>query len=358
MTQFFKWGASEALIWLLLLIPLALIGWRAIRLRVAAMRRFCPSETGKRLQVRPLAERLALKSGLALLGVALVVCALARPQVGLQRERAVRQGSDIMLVMDTSMSMLAQDEKPNRLEAAKNAAALLVNRLSAERFGVVVFAGEAHLYCPVTVDHEAVVMFIESIEEGIVPRPGSLLAPALETAAANLQTKEGRHSAIVLFTDSEDHGSEAVQVAQRLARENSIYIEVIAFGTPEGEPIPLIDPAGRVRGFKTDRGGQMVLTKMDEKLGQEIAQAGQGGFVQAQKPGALEEVASRLETLEGATEGQYVYTHYGERFQWILLLALIILVLEACLPERPRRRNAAGGEEEGEDDAKTPKNRT
>ncbi|MEI6501253.1 MAG: VWA domain-containing protein [Armatimonadota bacterium] len=338
MTNYFKWGQPELLVWLWLVPLAALVAWRAVHLRLSAARQFIPTKGDQRLHLRPLLERLYLRSGLVVLSLLLLVVALARPQVGLHRERAQRKGADIMLVLDTSLSMNARDMQPNRLEAAKIAAANLVNRLPNDRFGIVVFSGDAHLYCPVTIDHDAVQMFLDSIEQQSSPQPGTALSAAIREAAASLATSESKHRAIVILSDGEDHVTDTLAVAERSVRETAATVHVIGFGSPQGEPIPLTDQKGNLQGFKQDEKGQTVLSKLGDEELRKLADIGKGMYYRALDQGAVDELASRLEALEGAQVGSMIYTEYGERFQWPLGLALLLLALEAVLPDRARRR--------------------
>jgi len=338
MTNYFKWGQPEALVWLWVVPLVALLAWRALRLRLAMARRFCAVDCDRRLALRPLLERLTVKSGLIVLALALLVVALARPQVGTHRERAQRKGADILLLMDTSLSMAAADMQPNRLEAAKLAASNLVNRLPNDRFGLIIFAGDAHLYCPITVDHDAVEMFLDSVEVGMSPRPGTALAEALKSATETLANSESKHRAIVVLSDGEDHAGEVLPVAERLVRETAARIEVLGFGSPQGEPIPVLDEQGAIHGFKTDDNGKTVYSKLGEDGLRKLATVGKGMYYRAMDQGAADELASRLEAMEGSQVGTMLYTEYGERFQWPLALAVLLLALEAVLPDRSRRR--------------------
>lgn len=337
MTNYFRWGAAPELNWLWLVPFLAVLGWYALRRRLAAAHEFCPVAADRRLRLRPLRERLLLKSGLGVLGVALIVVSLARPQVGLQRERAQRKGADVMLVLDTSLSMQARDMNPSRLEAAKLAATNLLSRLPNDRFGIVVFAGDAQLYCPLTVDHDAVQMFLDAIQSGASPQPGTALSGAIKVAAEALGQSESKHRALVLLTDGEDHVQDTVSVAEKVVRETACQIEVLGFGSSAGEPIPEYDAQGKALGFKRDASGQTVLSKLGEAELRQIAQVGRGSYRRAADGGAVDELAGRLEAIEGSQVGSLVYTAYGERFQWPLGLALVLLVVEAVVGERRHR---------------------
>jgi Ca-activated chloride channel family protein len=272
------------------------------------------------------------------LALALVIVALGRPQVGTHRERAQRKGADIVLVLDTSLSMQAADMQPSRLQAAKMAAINLLNRLPNDRFGLIVFSGDAHLYCPLTIDHDAVQMFVDSVEVGASPQPGTSLAAALQSAGETLGKSESKHRAIVVLSDGEDHAGQMLEAAGRVVRETASRIEILGFGSPQGEPIPVEDDQGNVRGFKTDEQGETVLSKLGEEGLQKLATLGKGMYFRAMDQGAVDELAGRLEAMEGSQVGMMLYTDYGERFQWPLGLALLLLALEAMLPERARRR--------------------
>lgn len=341
MVEYFKWGAPQALKWLWLLLPVAALLWRAIVRRLAASRALVPVEADRRLALRPLRERLILKALLTLAATGLLVVAMARPQVGLHREKATRKGADILLVLDTSLSMLARDLTPSRLEAARRVGVSLVNRLPDDRFGVIVFAGKAYLYCPLTVDHDAVQMFIESVQAGASPTPGTALNSAVKLAAETLAESESRHRAMVILSDGEDHESDTLQVAEKAVRQTGVRIEVLGFGTLEGEPIPVLDESGNVIGLKKDASGQTVLSKLGEEELKKLAATGKGSYRRVSERGATEELASRLEAMEGSQVGTTIYTEYGERFQWPLIVAIVLLMLEAVLVERRRPRRPA-----------------
>ncbi len=269
--------------------------------------------------------------------------------MGTHRERAQRKGADIVLVMDTSLSMAAADMQPSRLAAAKLAAINLLSRLPNDRFGLIVFSGDAHLYCPITVDHDAVQMFVDSVEIGASPQPGTSLAAALQAAGEALTNSESKHRAIVVLSDGEDHAGQMLETAGRVVRETAARIEVLGFGSPQGEPIPVRDDQGNVTGFKTDEQGKTVLSKLGEEGLQKLATLGKGMYFRAMDQGAVDELAGRLEAMEGSQVGLMLYTDYGERFQWPLGLALLLLALEAVLPERlaARRRQKGADHAEG-----------
>ncbi|MFP3903590.1 MAG: VWA domain-containing protein [Armatimonadota bacterium] len=339
MTDFFVWANPDALKYLWLVPGIALLHWWAANRRHAALTRFCPEETAGRLGLRSVRRRRAFSSVLFAAGIGFVVVALAQPQVGTTREKAQRRGAEIVLAVDTSSSMGATDLEPNRLNAAKEAAATLIGRLPGDRFGIVLFAGDAYKYCPLTIDHDAARMFLDSISLDSAPQPGTALAKAITISAEMIEEAHGKHRAVVLLTDGEDHEAGALEAVNRLNRETAAVVMVLGVGTPEGEAIPVRDAAGSVRDYKRDRAGKVVISKLHEQQLQELAKAGNGFYRRLSEPEALAHITRRLESLEGIQVGTYNYTGYAERFQWPLLIGLLLIVAALLIPHQtPRLR--------------------
>ncbi len=339
MVDFFKWGNPSALVWLWLLPGLVLLHLYATRRRSEAIAAFCPELTQARTGLRFILRRRHLKAGLMITALGLLIVALAQPMVGERIEKARRKGAEVVIVVDTSLSMAARDVEPYRLEAAKNATAEIVNRLVNDRIGIVVFAGSAHKYCPLTVDHDAALMFLEAITLSSTPQPGTAIADALRMASQMLSAAESRPRALLLISDGEDHATGTLEAANQLNRETGAAILVLGVGTPEGDALPVVEQTGAVADFKRDEAGEVVISRLHESSLQEIAKAGNGLYRRLGDPGAIAQIAARLESLEGVQVGTNVYTDYGHRFQWPLLLAIALLVAEALTAEqRPRAR--------------------
>lgn len=318
-------------------------------------------------------RRRYLKGGLLTAGLCLVVVAGARPRVGTELQKVARQGADVVLVIDTSDSMLAQDVTPNRLEAAKQAALALVGRLEGDRIGIVVFAGSAYTYTPLTIDNEAASMFVSSIQRGSAPSPGTALKAGLSKARRLLERAEHGHRAIVLFSDGEDlaggaPGSSEPSAEGSVSPRDGIRVHVVGFGGTEGEPIPLPEggdnegmepdsergsqspsnasgpPPARSR-LKRDKQGEIVLTRINEEMLADIARAGGGVFVKSSPTGAnIDRVYQAIAGMETGVVGTHEFTQYAERFQWPLGLAVLLLVLDSLISAAPRRRGGGRGE--------------
>jgi len=270
-----------------------------------------------------------------------VVIALSQPQFGVKREKAKKRGAEIVLTIDTSASMSAGDVKPNRLQAAKDAAGTIIARLTNDRVAIVVFAGKAYKYCPLTIDHDAALMFLDSIGFDSSPQPGTALADALDIAGEIFQQAEGKYRAVVLLSDGEDHGSGALRAANRLNRESGAKLMVLGVGTREGDPMPLLAADGTVTDYKRDEKGQVIISRLMEKELRSLASAGNGLYKRLSEPSSIAQISARLESLEGIRVGTYVYTDYAQRFQWPLLVAILLFVIESLIAEQrfvPRRR--------------------
>ena len=341
--------AAPVWLWLLAFAPLlALAGWWVHARRRKALERFAggPSLVGRfNIDVSP--HRRAIKLLVLYLGLSVLPIALARPQWGTRLEPITRRGADVVVLLDTSLSMSAEDLAPSRLERAKHAIGGLLGRLGGDRVGLVTFAGKAHPSCPLTVDHGAVRLFLESIDVDSVPVPGTALADALKSALETLRIQDevdDRGRAIVLYTDGEDHAGEVDAVLSRLAA-NGVSVYTVGCGTTRGSPIPLRDPTGLLTGYKKDREGKLVTTRLDESLLEQIALETGGRYYRATSSEVeVDEIGQALSSLTEGELGSDLRTRYEERFQLPLLLGLLALVAETILGDRRRRRKAAPDE--------------
>jgi Ca-activated chloride channel family protein len=346
--------AAPELLWLLLASPLGLAVsvWLGARRRRELVR-FAggPQWTGR---FSGAVSRHRRAAAALLFHVALVtaVLALARPQWGRRLEPLTARGADIVIVLDASLSMAAEDVAPRRLEQAKHSIGTLLGALAGDRVGLVVFAGEASLSCPLTVDRAALDLLLDAVETDSVPLGGSALARALAVAAAAFGGAPGpegreRGRAVVLFSDGEDHGGEVDQAAAELSRRG-VPVYTVGCGTTEGAPIALRDARGNLAGYKKDREGNLVTTRLDESVLERLALATGGRYYRATGGGVeLAEIARALGHLEQGDLGTELRIHYEERFQLPLLVAWLALAAQALIGER-RRRRAGAGRREGE----------
>jgi Ca-activated chloride channel family protein len=302
-----------------------------------------------RLVARPLWPRILrrederlryLRLGLLLLGASGIVLALARPQWGVTREKVEREGADVVLLLDSSGSMATADVPPSRFFLAKNALLSLVARLEGDRFGLVAFEGEAYPLVPLTLDADAVGLFLDSLEPGFLPTPGSSLAQGVDRGLELFVDPARRNKVMVLVSDGEDLEGE-VEAAVRRAREAGVVIHAVGVGTERGEPVPELDADGRSTGFKKDENGQVVVSRLDEAALEGVARATGGRYFRltASDP-TLSALVAAIASLEQASVAREYAYRPRERYQWPLAVGFFALALAFALP-LPRRRGRA-----------------
>ena len=258
--------------------------------------------------------------------------ALVGLQTGSKLEKVKRKGIDMMICLDVSNSMLAQDIKPDRLERAKQSISRLIDNLEGDRIGIIVFAGKAYTQLPITTDYAAAKMFLATINTSIVPTQGTAIAEALDLAANSFG--ESKHNkAIVVITDGEDHEGNALEKAEEIAKKG-IVIYTIGMGLPQGTPIPIY--SGNIQtGYKKDRSGQTIMSKLDETLLQRIASLGNGMYVRATtSETGLNKIFEDIGKIQKTEIEEKQFSDYEDRFQYFVALALILLVLDLFIFER------------------------
>lgn len=316
----------------LVLVPL-LLAW-GLRAAERARRKLLADELVGKLTRGWSPGRRRTKVVLQGLAILLLLLALAGPRVGSREITVKRRGADLIFALDTSLSMRAQDIPPSRLAKARRQVASLFDRLEGDRVGIVAFAGDAFLQCPLTVDYGAARMFLDVLDVGAVSRPGTNIGGALRTALDAFPDNDGRHQAIILVTDGEDHSGGALAAAEEAARRG-VRVYTVGVGSEAGEPIPLEDGGG----YKKDRQGGVVMTALDTETLERIALDTGGEFYRA-TTGELEldRIYESLQHLEEKELASRSFTQWEERFQFPLGLALALLLLDFCLPERVRPR--------------------
>ncbi|RKX24646.1 MAG: hypothetical protein DRP47_11060 [Candidatus Zixiibacteriota bacterium] len=282
--------------------------------------------------------RQGSKAAFLLLALVLIVFSLARLQFGTHLEMLKREGIDLMVALDVSNSMLARDMKPNRLGKAKQEIQTIVDRLKGDRIGLVVFAGEAFIQCPLTLDYASASFLLRAADETSVSVQGTSLSSAIEMTTRAFNQQEKKHKVMILLTDGEDQEGGVIQTAEE-ARKEGVKIYTVGIGNPNGEPIPIIDRNGKQVGFKKDGNGEVIMTRLDEVTLQKIALATGGKYYHSsagemELDRIFEEIASfEKKELEGT-----LVTRYDDRFQWPLLLAILMVVGEFFIPERKKPR--------------------
>lgn len=315
-----------------LVIPLILFYVWALRKKRLLIHQFCSPELVQKLTTPRFRAKQNVKSALVLLAAIFIIIALTHPRWGFQWEELRQEGIDIIIAVDVSASMLAEDIKPNRLTRAKHKVADLLNMLEGDRVGLVAFAGTSFLQCPLTLDYSAAALFLNAIDTDLIPVPGTAIAHALHTSIKAFSTREKKSKAIIMITDGEDQEGKALEAAQE-AKEQGIKIYVIGIGQESGAPIP--NPAGG--GFKKDRKGEVILSKLDESSLKQIALATGGTYVHSVTGDMdldkiyLEDIKQTIEKKELKTARRQLWQ---ERFQWFVFAALMCLILEPLIREK------------------------
>ena len=331
--------ANPTFLWALLLVPLALIflGW-AERSRKAAIQQLGDPSLIQRLSLSVNWNGRKWQTRLWLLALALALVALARPQWGSEVQVVEQEGVQVMVALDISKSMLAQDIKPDRLTRAKLEISDLMDKLDGDEIGLVLFSGASFIQFPLTSDYDTARSFLESAGPHSISRPGTEMGEAIRTAMGGFDDTHNSQRVIVIVTDGENHQSDAVAEAQAAAQEG-VLIYTIGFGSPEGEPIPEYALDGTVIGYKTDETGQTVLSRLDEGTLQEIAQIGRGRYFRAAADGSeLDAMVAELNDLQAAQLESRFETTKIERFQIFLAASVLALILAEMIPAQMQVR--------------------
>jgi Ca-activated chloride channel family protein len=328
------------LLWLLLVLPPALVlfFWWASRQRQKLLEQFIQARLLSALTVGISPARKKIRFGCLVFAVALLVIALARPQHGFDLQEVEQRGLDIVVAVDTSKSMLATDIAPNRLARARLAALELMQRAGTDRMGLVAFAGDAFLECPLTIDNTAFQQCVQALDVNAIPQGGTAIAAAIKTAQTAF--KEGNHhKVLVLFTDGEDNDTGALEAAQD-ATKAGLKIFTIGIGTPGGDLLRVTDANGN-SDYVRDEQGNVVKSHLNEALLQQIAGAAGGFYLPLRGANTIDTLYERgLAPLPKSEGKERLVRRYHEQFHWPLALAMLLLLAEMFLPERrspPRR---------------------
>jgi Ca-activated chloride channel family protein len=265
-----------------------------------------------------------------------LIIALARPQWGSHVEYIERRGVEIMVALDVSESMLAEDLKPNRLERAKLEINELMDQLEGNELGLVLFSGAAFVQFPLTSDFATARTFLDAAYPGIISRPGTDIAEAIRIAMSGFNEERATQKVIVLLTDGENHRTDVSGAAQE-AIDQGVIIYTIGFGSPDGEPIPEYDSLGGLIGYKKDRNGETVLTRLDETTLQHLATMGNGRYFRASADGReVGFLAAEISELQTSELESRFETRGIDRFQWFLFIAIVALTTIELIPDRIR----------------------
>ena len=287
--------------------------------------------------------RQRTKAILVLVGLVFVCLALVRLQFGTHLEKLEREGIDIVVAVDLSTSMQARDMKPNRLEKAKQEIRGVIDRLAGDRIGLVAFAGEAFVQCPLTLDYAAARLMLGVMDQNTVSIQGTSLESAIRASQRAFSQLEKKHKVLLLLTDGEDHDGRAVEAAAD-ARKEGIKIYTVGIGSAAGEPIPIIDRKGEQVGFKKDRNGEVIVSRLDEIALQKIALETGGKYYHATAGEIeLERIFEEISSMEKKELEGTLVTRYDDRYQWPLLLAILFIVGEFFVSERKKPTEVVDG---------------
>jgi Ca-activated chloride channel family protein len=281
-------------------------------------------------------SRPILKFIAYMLALALFIIGFANPKIGSKLKEDKREGVEVIIALDVSKSMLAEDIKPNRLSRAKRAISKLIDELNDDKIGLIVFAGDAYTQLPITTDYASAKMFLSSISPDIVPVPGTSIGKAIDLAFHSYSPDNEKNKALIIITDGEDHESEAVTSAQSAA-EQGIFVHTIGMGKPEGVPIPISGKFGQ-KEFHMDKEGKVVISKLNEQQLKQIASAGKGAYVRANNARTgLDKIFEEINNMEKEEFESEIYSDYVDRFQYFIGFALFFFLLEFLILDRKNR---------------------
>lgn len=329
----FRFGNIEFL-WLLWIIPLlALLFIATHYARKRKLKRFGDLFLLRNLMPEVSFTRKLFKFILMSLALASVIFALARPQFGTKLQEVKSQGVELVIAIDVSNSMLAEDIKPSRLQNTRIFVQRILSRLKNDKIALIVFAGEAFVQMPLTDDINAARMFLSTINTDVVPIQGTAIGRAIELGARSFSTNEDISKIIIVITDGEDHEDNPVYQA-RAAAEKGIIVHTVGMGLPGGAPIP----QNRGRGFLRDIDGNVVTSALDEKVLQDIATDGKGIYVRASNnPNSLDDIIEEIDKLKKGEVLKTKYAEYDEQFQYFIALAIMLIIINAFISERKNK---------------------
>ena len=308
---------------LLVLLFAALLFWRSRIMRVIGETKLVAEQLLGRIP-----GRITLKAVLLLLALSIAIIGLANLQGGGRPEQVQRKGVDVIIALDVSKSMLAQDLQPDRLTRAKQLVERLLDRLHNDRVGLIIFAGRAYLQVPLTIDYSSMRMMLQNARPDLVPTQGTVIGEAIDLAMKSFSQKEKKYKSMIIISDGEDHDERALSKAKD-AQEAGVVIHTIGVGSPQGAP--LFDPVTHQP--KLDESGQQVISKLNEDELKNIAQKGQGTYTLLRNGAdAASRLADQIDGMEGRSLGTVSYTDYDSYFQYFLFPALLLLILESLIP--------------------------
>ncbi len=333
-----RFARPELLHLLWLLLPLLGLIWLENRWRKRAMINWSKEKLWNITIPTRAPFNILLKRLISLVALGLIIVAVAGPQVGTRLINVTREGTDIVIALDCSKSMEAEDLVPSRIQKARYELGRLLRKLRGDRVAFVPFAGVAFVQVPLTLDYSAVVSMMNAFEPGVIPIPGTAIGEAIKQARRAFRTESKAQKIILLITDGEDHESGVIEQAKEAAQEG-IVIYTIGMASPAGAPIPEKDKQGRTVGYKVERGGGTVVSKLNEELLIKIAETTGGEYYRASPSG--EEFIRIYEHITGMDKEKFEqkqFTDFEDRFQFPLFVAFLLILLEEFIPTHRKRK--------------------
>ncbi len=328
----FRFAEQNMLFLLLICVFFVSLLWLYIRHKKRALKDFGDSSLVATLAPHFSSKRPFYKHLTLILALAFVVLALARPQFGEKTEVVKREGIEIMVALDVSNSMLAEDITPNRLERAKRALSRLLESLQDDRLGLVVFAGDAYVQLPITHDFSAAKLFISTINTDLIPKQGTSIGSAISLATRSFTSDSDIGKAIIIITDGEEHEGDAIAMA-KMAKEKGIHVFTLGMGLEKGAPIPHNNGD-----YKKDAQGNVVISKLNENFLKQIAAAAGGSYIRANNTSVgLNQIVNDIEQLNKKEFESTEFTAQAEQFQYFIGIALCLIILSFFILERKNK---------------------
>ena len=320
----------EYYLWLLLLLPILLaIYFYALHKKQAVFKKLGDNSLIQELTSSYNQKSFPLKFGLAFVAFALLIFSISNLRTKAGVNKISKNGIDVMIAIDVSKSMLAQDVKPNRLERAKQLLGKLIDKLSNDRIGIVVFAGRAYLQMPLTADHSAAKMYLNAASPETVPYQGTVIAEALKTCNNSFNAAEKKYKSVIVISDGEDHDDNALKIASKMAQEG-VVVNTVGIGSPQGTTI--IDELTNAE--KKDNEGNIVVTKLNEQALADIAEKGNGNYqLFTNTEEVVDNLFKQLSLLDGRAVKDDSLINYISWFQYLLIAALFLLIIELFIAE-------------------------
>ncbi|MDC6350865.1 VWA domain-containing protein [Zeaxanthinibacter sp. PT1] len=321
--------------YLLLVIPVLVLVYIGVQFwKKRTRQKFGDLDLLRRLAPDTSRFKPLLKFLVFIIGLGFLILGLVNPKIGTQLETVKREGVDIVFAVDVSRSMLAEDIAPNRLEKSKRLVSEIINSLGSDRVGIIAYAGQAYPQLPITTDYGAAKMFLQSMNTDMLSSQGTAIHEAIELATTYFDNEQQTNRVLFIVSDGEDHGDGYPATAVEQAMENGIRVFTIGVGTEKGGPIPL-KRKGVVQQLKKDENGEVVITKLDRALLEEIAQQGEGSYIDGtDTEEAVKKIAEALQQMDKTEFEAKQFAKFKDQFQWFLAAALFFLFLDIFLLER------------------------